>query len=136
MVEFEICYEGGLHCTAKHGPSGAVIETDAPVDTHGRGEAFSPTDLCAASLGLCMLTILGIAAEKCGVDISGAKGRVGKEMSSELPRRIGKISVDLDIPLSPDHPSRAELEKAAMSCPVHYSLHPDIEKVITWNWNG
>ena len=83
-----------------------------------------------------MLTILGIAAEKCGVDISGAKGRVGKEMSSELPRRIGKISVDLDIPLSPGHPSRDDLEKAAMSCPVHYSLHPDIEKVITWNWNG
>ena len=136
MVEFEIFYEGGLHCTAKHGPSGAAIETDAPVDNHGRGEAFSPTDLCAASLGACMLTILGIAADKHGVDITGAKGRAGKAMSSDLPRRIGKISIDLEIPLPPDHPARAGLETAAMSCPVHHSLHPDIEKVVNWNWTG
>jgi putative redox protein len=136
MVEFEIAYEGGLHCTAKHGPSGAVIDTDAPVDNHGRGEAFSPTDLCAASLGVCMLTILGIAADKHGVDITGAKGRVGKTMSSDLPRRIGKISIDLEIPLQPDHPARAGLEAAAMSCPVHHSLHPDIEKAVNWNWTG
>ena len=136
MVEFDIFYEGGLHCTAKHAPSGAAIETDAPVDNHGRGEAFSPTDLCAASLGVCMLTILGIAADKHGVDITGAKGRVGKEMSSDLPRRIGRISIDLEIPLAADHPARDALEAAAMSCPVHYSLHPEIEKVVNWNWTG
>jgi len=136
MVEAEIVYEGELRCSAKHGPSGAVVETDAPVDNHGRGEAFSPTDLCAASLGLCMLTILGIAAGKAKVDISGSRGRVTKVMSGELPRRIATISVDLEIPLPADHLSRADLEQAAMSCPVHHSLHPDIEKVINWQWTG
>tara|TARA_Y100000814_G_scaffold104027_1_gene72954 strand:- start:338 stop:748 length:411 start_codon:yes stop_codon:yes gene_type:complete len=136
MVEAEIVYQGELRASAKHGPSGAVVETDAPVDNHGRGEAFSPTDLCAASLGLCMLTILGIAAGKARVDISGSRGRVTKVMSGELPRRIATISVDLEIPLPPDHLSRADLEQAAMSCPVHHSLHPDIEKVINWQWTG
>lgn len=136
MVESEIVYEGQLRCSAQHGPSGAVVETDAPVDNHGRGEAFSPTDLCATSLGVCMLTILGIAAGKAGVDISGTRGRVAKGMSADLPRRIANICVDLEIPLPPDHPSRADLEQAAMSCPVHHSLHPDIEKVINWHWKG
>ena len=136
MVESEIVYEGQLRCSAQHGPSGAVVETDAPVDNHGRGEAFPPTDLCATSLGVCMLTILGIAAGKAGVDISGTRGRVAKGMSADLPRRIANISVDLEIPLPPDHPSRADLEQAAMSCPVHHSLHPDIEKVINWHWKG
>jgi len=136
MVEIEIGYAGELHCSAKHGPSGAEIETDAPVDNHGRGAAFSPTDLCATSLGVCMLTILGIAAEKHEVDVRGAKGKVGKEMSAELPRRISRITVDLEIPQPADHPKRKALEAAARSCPVHHSLHPDIEKVITWNWVG
>ena len=136
MVTIEIDYQGGLRCGAKHGPSGAQIETDAPVDNHGKGEAFSPTDLCASSLGVCMLTILGIAADKHGVDVRGAKGVVGKEMSPDLPRRIAKITVDLEIPLPEDHPHRAALEAAAMSCPVHHSLHPDIEKVVSWRWIG
>lgn len=136
MVTIEIDYQGELRCGAKHGPSGAQIETDAPVDNCGKGEAFSPTDLCAASLGVCMLTILGIAADKHGVDVRGAKGTVGKEMSAELPRRISKISVNLEIPLPADHQHRAVLEAAAMSCPVHHSLHPDIEKVIDWDWVG
>ena len=93
VVEIEIGYAGELHCTAKHGPSGAELETDAPVDNHGRGEAFSPTDLCATSLGVCMMTIFGIAADGRGVEVKGAKGKVAKEMSADLPRRISKITV-------------------------------------------
>jgi len=136
MVTIEIDYQGELRCGAKHGPSRAQIETDAPVDNCGKGEAFSPTDLCASSLGVCMLTILGIAADKHGVDVRGSKGVVGKEMSAELPRRISKITVDLEVPLAEDHQHRAALEAAAMSCPVHHSLHPDIEKVVSWKWTG
>ena len=136
MVTIEIGYEGELHCRAQHGPSGATIETDAPVDNHGKGEAFSPTDLCASSLGVCMLTIFGIAADKHGVDVCGAKGVVTKEMSADLPRRIARITVDFEVPMPADHPKRATLEAAAMNCPVHHSIHPDIEKVVNWNWVG
>lgn len=83
-----------------------------------------------------MLTILGIAAEKHEVDVKGASATVGKEMSAELPRRISRITVELTVPLAEDHPKREALEAAANACPVHASLHPDIEKVITWNWSS
>ena len=122
MVEIEINYDGELRCSAKHGLSGAIIETDAPIDNHGRGEAFSPTDLCASSLGVCMLTILGIVAKDHEVDIGDVRGRVIKEMSSDLPRRIAKITIEIKVPLPADHPKRELIEQAAMSCPVHFSL--------------
>ena len=137
MVEIEINYDGELRCSATHGLSGAIIETDAPIDNHGRGEAFSPTDLCASSLGVCMLTILGIVAKDHEVDIGDVRGRVIKEMSSDLPRRIAKITVEIEVPLPADHPKRELIEQAAMSCPVHFSLHPDIQKEVSWKWiNG
>ena len=137
MVEIEINYDGELRCSAKHGLSGAIIETDAPIDNHGRGEAFSPTDLCASSLGVCMLTILGIVAKDHEVDIGDVRGRVIKEMSSALPRRIAKITIEIKVPLPADHPKRELIEQAAMSCPVHFSLHPDIQKEVSWKWiNG
>lgn len=136
MVEIEIKYDGGLRCTANHGPSGTTIETDAPLDNQGRGEAFSPTDLCASSLGVCMLTILGIVAENKGIDVGKVKGKLVKEMSSDMPRRISRIAIELEVPLSSDHSQRQILEEAVMACPVHYSLHPNIEKVVTWNWCG
>ncbi|MEC9326792.1 MAG: OsmC family protein [Verrucomicrobiota bacterium] len=137
MVEIEINYDGELRCSAKHGLSEAIIETDAPIDNHGRGEAFSPTDLCASSLGVCMLTILGIVAKDHEVDIGDVRGRVIKEMSSDLPRRIAKITVEIEVPLPADHPKRELIEQAAMSCPVHFSLHPDIQKEVSWKWiNG
>ena len=136
MVEIEINYDGDLRCRAKHGLSGATIETDAPVDNHGLGEAFSPTDLCASSLGVCMLTILGIAAKKHGINVGDVKGRVIKEMSSDLPRRIAKITIEIHVPLPDDHPKRELIEQAAMSCPVHFSLHPDIQKEISWKWTN
>jgi len=126
-----------LRCSAKHGLSEAIIETDAPIDNHGRGEAFSPTDLCASSLGVCMLTILGIVAKDHEVDIGDVRGRVIKEMSSDLPRRIAKITVEIEVPLPADYPKRELIEQAAMSCPVHFSLHPDIQKEVSWKWiNG
>lgn len=126
-----------MRCSAKHGLSEAIIETDAPIDNHGRGEAFSPTDLCASSLGVCMLTILGIVAKDHEVDIGDVRGRVIKEMSSDLPRRIAKITVEIEVPLPADHPKRELIEQAAMSCPVHFSLHPDIQKEVSWKWiNG
>ena len=137
MVEIEINYDGELRCSAKHSLSGAIIETDAPIDNHGRGEAFSPTDLCASSLGVCMLTILGIVAKDHEVDIGDVRGRVIKEMSSDLPRRIAKITIEIKVPLPADHPKRELIEQAAMSCPGHFSLHPDIQKEVSWKWiNG
>ena len=134
MVEIDINYTGELHTTAKHVQSGAVIETDAPVDNQGKGEAFSPTDLCASSLGVCMLTILGIVAKNNDIDLGEVKGKVKKEMSPDLPRRISKISINFEIPLSSNHPKKDLIEDAMLNCPVHHSLHPEIEKHIIFTW--
>ena len=134
MVKIDIDYEGGLHCAAKHEPSGDVISTDAPVDNNGRGEAFSPTDLTAASLGACMLTVMGIKAEQKGIEMKGAKVQVRKHMSSDAPRRIVKLEVDLNMPLAADHPQRELLEATGRACPVAQSLNPAIEVVLNWNW--
>ena len=106
MVDIDINYTGELHCTANHLPSGVMVETDAPVDNQGKGESFSPTDLCASSLGVCMLTILGIVAQNNGIDLAEAKGRVTKEMSEDLPRRISKIFITIELPLSSNHPKK------------------------------
>ncbi len=136
MVEFSVEYQGDLHCRAVHGPSGAVIETDAPVDNHGRGEAFSPTDLCAVSLGVCMMTVMGIKARSIDVDLKGVTIRIRKIMSSQPPRRIARIEAGFEIPLPASHPSREVLEATARSCPVALSLHPDIEQDISFRWPG
>ena len=97
MVEIKITYDGDLHCTAEHGPSGKTLWTDAPVDNMGKGESFSPTDLAATALGTCYLTVMGIAAKKDKVNIDGTKARVEKHMSTEKPRRISKLVVDIDM---------------------------------------
>ena len=136
MVQMKIEYEGGLHCSAVHGPSGNVISTDAPVDNNGRGEAFSPTDLVSAALGACMCTVMGIVAQRKGIEMEGASVTVRKHMSEDTPRRISKIELDMSLPLAPDHPERAMLEASAKGCPVHHSLHPDIEVVMNWEWKG
>lgn len=134
MVEIKLEYEGELHCTAVHGPSGAVISTDAPVDNNGRGESYSPTDLVATALGGCMATVMGIVARRKEIALEGLKIDVRKYMSDDSPRRIVKIEVDLDMPLPADHPERKVLEATARGCPVHHSLHPDIEVVTSWKW--
>jgi len=134
MVETKVVYEGGLRCAVTHGPSGNQITTDAPVDNHGKGEAFSPTDLVAAATGACMVTILGIVAEREQVDVTGTTVVVQKEMSADTPRRISRLVIQISVPLSTDHCPRRKLEAAAMACPVKQSLHPDIAIEIDWSW--
>ncbi|MEK7950057.1 OsmC family protein [Luteolibacter soli] len=134
MVEIKIDYQGDLHCSALHVPSGTVIETDAPVDNNGRGESFAPSDLVATGLGVCMATVMGIVARRKEIPMEGLKVAVRKYMTTETPRRIAKLEVDLDMPLPADHPERRLLESTANGCPVHHSLHPDIEVVFNWRW--
>jgi uncharacterized OsmC-like protein len=136
MVEVSIEYKGDLGCAARHGPSGMMLCTDAPVDNEGRGESFSPTDLVATALGTCMLTIMGIVARRHGIDLGATKVQVRKIMSAAPPRRIARLEVDFHIPLPGDHPQRELLEKAARQCPVHLSLHPEIEQIIAFFWES
>ncbi len=128
MVKISIEYGGELHCTAQHGPSGRIVETDAPVDNHGRGESFSPTDLVATGLGACMATIMGIYAGRHEIDLKGMQIEVTKEMSADLPRRISRLTTTIRLPAGV---AKSEpLERAALTCPVHQSLHPEIEKPV------
>ena len=116
MVEIDVVYQGGLRCEATHGPSGEKLTTDAPVDNHGKGESFSPTDLCATALGVCMPTVMGIFAERHEIDLAGLKVSVKKHMSADLPRRISKLDVELEIPITEDHPQRAVRYCASSAC--------------------
>lgn len=136
MVEANIRYDGGLHCTAIHGPSQSQIETDAPVDNRGRGERFSPTDLVGTALATCIATTMAIAAERKGVDLTGMTVRVRKHMTTEPPRRIARLETQIRIPLPPDHPERAFLEAAGRGCPVRRSLHPDVAIEEDYLWSA
>ena len=136
MVSITTRYEGELRCKAEHGPSKSTIITDAPVDNHGKGEAFSPTDLVGAALGTCMMTIIGIVAARHGLDVRGMTARTEKVMTSEGPRRIKSLRTVLSILLLADHPQRSMLENAAYTCPVHKSLHPDVDAAIEFAWTG
>ena len=134
MVEIQLTYEGDLHCSATHMPSGNTLVTDAPVDNNGRGEAFSPTDLVATALGTCVATVIGIVAKRKGIAVEGMKVAVRKAMSDTMPRRISRLEMDLVMPLPGSHPDRALLESAANTCPVKQSIHPDIQVVMNWVW--
>lgn len=134
MVEIKLKYEGDLHCSAVHVPSGKSLETDAPVDNNGRGESFSPTDLLATSLGACMATVMGIAARRKEIGVEGMAVNVRKFMSEDTPRRVKRLEVDMMMPLPESHPERKFLEATARGCPVHHSIHPDIEVVMNWTW--
>ena len=136
MVKTSTIYEGGLRCRATHGPSGTALVTDAPVDNHGKGESFSPTDLVATALGACMMTIMGIVAERHGLDLAGMTAETEKVMTAQPPRRIASLKTRLTIPLPADHPQRQALEQAAHTCPVHKSLHPEIDAAIEFVWKG
>ncbi|MAB89040.1 MAG: osmotically inducible protein OsmC [Planctomycetes bacterium] len=136
MVEIDVVYEGDLHTEALHGPSGNTLTTDAPKDNEGRGESFSPTDLVATALGTCMITIMGIAARRKGLALEGARVRVRKLMTMEPVRRIGKLEVVFDLPAGLSEADRAVLERAALACPVHKSLHPDTEIPVTFNYGS
>src|SRR5580698_5176541 len=98
MVKVFIEYQGGLHCGAKHGPSGATVETDAPVDNQGKGESFSPTDLVGTALGSCMATIMGIYARQKGIALEGMRVEVSKEMTASAPRKIARLTTEIWMP--------------------------------------
>jgi putative redox protein len=134
MVQIDIRYEGGLRCRAVHGPSHVEFLTDAPVDNHGKGESFSPTDLCATALGACMVTTMGIVAERHGWDLTGTQVTVVKSMVSQPLRRIGKLDVVIRVPRDFDAKTRAALEKTALTCPVHQSLAPTVEIPLRFEW--
>ena len=134
MVEIKIAYEGGLHCRLQHGPSGSEIVTDAPKDNNGKGEAFSPTDMVAGALGACMLTIMGIVAQRKNIAIEGTTVKVTKEMNAD-PRRISRLTVTFQMPKGIPESERATLECAALTCPVHKSLHPDIEIPVKFKYS-
>ena len=131
-VEMDITYEGDLHCLASHGPSGQTITTDAPVDNGGRGAAFSPTDLVAAALATCMVTIMGLYARRAGLDITGTRVHVTKDMASFPVRRVSTIKLTVTLPKGKSFTAeqRAKLEKAAELCPVKESLHPEVRMVL------
>src|SRR4051812_37606152 len=132
----QVKYEGELRTKATHLQSDTVIETDAPTDNQGKGERFSPTDLVATALGNCMLTIMGIKARDMGVDLKGTAIDITKIMVAE-PRRIGEIKLKFHFPptLQTDEKQRTILERAALTCPVFESLHPDLKKSVEFGWN-
>ncbi len=135
MVKSTGTYLGDLNCQLTHGPSGQVIETDAPKDNHGRGAAFSPTDLFCASLGSCMVTTMAIAAKnRLGFDIPGIKWEVTKEMSTDAPRRIVRITTEVWFPFSKAKDPEGILERAALACPVKKSLVAEIATPVTFHW--
>jgi putative redox protein len=135
-VRIDVTYQGGLRCAATHAPSHTELLTDAPVDNHGKGESFSPTDLVATALGACMLTVMGIFADRHEIDLRGATVTVTKEMVATPVRRIGRLAAEIRLPLSPAHPQREALERVALTCPVHQSLHPEVEKPVQFVWQG
>ncbi|GIW76414.1 MAG: hypothetical protein KatS3mg104_1477 [Phycisphaerae bacterium] len=134
MVQIDVVYQGKLHTRATHEPSGSTLVTDAPRDNMGLGEAFSPTDLLATSLVTCMLTTMGIVAQREQIDITGATGRVIKEMTSTPPRRVARLTVTLHLPQKLDEEQTQKLTNAAHACPVKKSLHPDVEVITQIHW--
>lgn len=136
MVNMNAVYEGKLRCTLTHEPSSSQIETDAPKDNMGKGERFSPTDMVGAALASCALTTMAIVAQRDGVELTGARATVSKEMVTTPSRRIGALPLTLTLPASLPVEYRAKLENAARTCPVHKSLHPDVRAEIVFVYEG
>ena len=135
MVQISIDYTGKLHCTATHGPSGTLLAKDAPLDNQGKGESFSPTDLVATALGTCIATTMAIVAERHGVELQGMRVQVSKEMA-DAPRRVGRLTTEVHVPLAANHPQRELLEKTALGCPVHRSLAAEMERPTKFFWEA
>ncbi|MCG2459705.1 OsmC family protein [Flavobacteriaceae bacterium F89] len=129
----KVTYNGGLRTTCVHLRSGNQFITDAPIDNNGKGEAFSPTDTVATGLASCMFTVMGIKAKGLEVDLTGAIAEVTKHMAAD-PRRISKIEITFTLPSDISDKHRKIFENTARTCPVQHSLHPDIERVIIFNW--
>jgi uncharacterized OsmC-like protein len=126
MVKIELAYQGELRTGATHVPSGKSLTTDAPVDNHGKGETFSPTDLVASALGSCMLTIMGITGQEKGISIEGATAQVEKHMSQDEPRRISILDVSIHVPRALDEREMKIMRHAAETCPVAQSINDAI----------
>lgn len=134
MKTASVQYQGDLRILATHDRSGKTLLTDAPVDNHGKGEAFSPTDLLATATLTCMISIMGITANTHGLNMGDVSGSVVKHMASN-PRRVSAL--DLEIILrghSLDEKGRKMLEAAALACPVARSIHPDIQLVVKFEY--
>ena len=131
----QIRYEGDLRTVATHLQSSTTLITDAPTDNHGRGESFSPTDLVATGLGACMLSIMGIVADRHGWDLTRATAAVKKVMAADPVRRIARLEVELRIPGDFDRKARTALERAAMGCPVHATLGENVEMPVSFIWD-
>jgi uncharacterized OsmC-like protein len=129
----KITYLGNLRTSSIHLQSGSEIISDAPIDNNGKGEAFSPTDTVANALGSCMFTVMGIKAQDLNVDLSNSTAEITKVMAAD-PRRISEIHVVFNFSVVTDTKNKTILERTAITCPVYYSLHSDIKKVITFNW--
>jgi uncharacterized OsmC-like protein len=134
MVKITGEYQGELHCAARHEPSGTALNTDAPKDNQGRGEAFSPTDLVATAFGTCIATTMAIVGRKHGVELRGLRFEVTKEMSTSAPRRIVRLATQIWMPIPATHPAAKALAAIAHNCPVHHSLHPLVEKPVVFHW--
>lgn len=127
-------YLGELRTENQHLQSGEVIITDAPVDNRGKGEAFSPTDLLAAALGDCVMTIMGIKAMDNNIDIKGTELNITKIMN-DSPRRVKEIIVEVNFPKKAyADKDKLLIERVASSCPVALSLHPDVKQTFIFNW--
>ena len=133
MVKMSVVYKGEKHCELVHEPSKAKIDTDAPKDNGGRGAAFSPTDLVGAALASCIVTTMALVAERNGIPFEGASADVSKEMIAD-PRRIGALPVNVTMSAKLTPEQRTKLEHAAEHCPVHKSLHPDVQMPITFKY--
>jgi putative redox protein len=139
LVDIFLEYQGDLHCRAEHGPSSAVLVTDAPADNHGRGASFSPTDLVATGLGTCMATVMGILARKRGYALEGTRVHVKKLMTASAPRRIARLEVDVTLPKTATDSvadGRADLEQLAHECPVRLSLLEAIDVPVVFEWQS
>jgi putative redox protein len=132
-VEITGEYVGKLTIEMTHGPSGAVLRTVPPVDNQGDGSSFSPTDLVATALAACMLTLISIVGERDGIDLTGLSVHIEKHMAAN-PRRIGGLPSRIRMPAGLTPEQRQKLENAALTCPVHKSLHPDIEREIEFEY--
>jgi putative redox protein len=133
MVRSKTTYKGEKNCELVHESSGAKISTDAPRDNHGKGEAFSPTDLVGAALSSCALTTMAIQTEPEGWDIKGAYAVVEKHMTPP-PRRIAALNLEIYLPKHLKPEQRKRLEEIAHNCPVYRSLHPDVKMPINFNY--
>lgn len=129
----KIIYLGDLRCESEHLQSGTRVFTDAPTDNHGKGEVFSPTDLCATSLAQCMLTTIAILGKDKGINIEGSYAELQKIMNPK-PRKIAEIVCDLYFSGSFSDEEKVFIENTAMNCPVALTLSAEVKKCVTFNY--